>query len=100
MYEVEWKILQEELDFTTSFSEYVNNGIITNQILSVDGIYDLMPDENRNESTDTEDNPIVARDTECKTLENFRRDIESQENVSDEIHKNLRQIGSFHLQNI
>lgn len=57
-----------------------------------------MPVENENKSNDTENDLIVPNYIDViKELETFWHCIESQENVPEEIHKNLWQLDSFHL---
>lgn len=100
-FEEEWNTLQNEMNFSISFNEYVNvdNDVTCSKILSVDEICEPEPEENEDEHSDTEDDTSIPSYFDAvKGLETFRRYVESQENVPEHVFKNLCQLDSFHIQ--
>ena len=96
--------MQKKFCVDASFDDYVNvdNDVASSKLLTTDEICELTQEkENEDELSDT-DTEIVSEPPSyleaVKGLETFRRYVEWQENVPDEIFKNLQQLDSFHTQ--
>lgn len=93
----DWMKLQKNMNFTTSFEEYVSvdDDVLPCDMLSVDDICEITDDNEEMNEPDEEDVKVPSLSDAEKGLETFRRFIYSIEDVPQEVFKNLRQLENF-----